>query len=334
MKVVVTGGCGFVGRKLIHRLLEQGTLPGPDGRPRTIDTLVAIDAVETPPPLPDDPRLVTRIDDISAPGVLASLIDRETEAVFHLAAVVSAGAEADFDLGMAVNMDATRMVLEACRSTGAVPRVVYASSVAVFGGAMPDVIRDDTLLSPQTSYGTQKAIGELLLNDYSRKGFVDGRGLRLPTVVIRPGKPNKAASTFASSIIREPLQGDTADLPVPMDTRMYVMSPEKVVDSLLHAYGLPADAMAPYRTVTLPGLTVSVADMLDALERIGGAEVRGRVKDAPDPSITKIVSGWAHTFDAARARALGFEPDADYDGIVRRFIEDDMVIPAREGTGS
>jgi nucleoside-diphosphate-sugar epimerase len=328
MKVVVTGGCGLVGRKLIRRLLDTGTLPRPDGPPQTIERIVAVDAVETPPPLPGDPRLTVRIDDISRPGVLDAVIDRDTTVVFHLAAIVSAGAEADFDLGMAVNLDATRRLLEACRAVGTVPRVVFSSSVAVFGGAMPDVIGDDLLLSPQTSYGTQKAIGELLLNDFSRKGFVDGRGLRLPTVVVRPGKPNKAASTFASSIIREPLQGQTAELPVPTDTRMYVMSPGRVVDALVHACTLPAEAWAPYRTLTLPGLTVSVAEMLAALERVGGAEARARVVETPDPAIARIVAGWAHTFDAARARSLGFQADADYDGIVRAFIAEDRVLPS------
>lgn len=334
MKIVVTGGCGFVGRKLIQRLLDQGTLPGPDGKPRTIDRLVAVDAVETPPPLPEDPRLVTRIADIARPGLLAEVIDGDTQAVFHLAAVVSAGAEADFDLGMAVNLDATRMLLEACRNAGTVPKVVYASSVAVFGGDLPPVIPDGLLLSPQTSYGTQKAAGELLLNDFSRRGFVDGRGLRLPTVVVRPGKPNKAASTFASSIIREPLQGDSAELPVPSDTKMYVMSPVKVVDALLHAYGLPTDAMAPYRTLTLPGLTVSVAEMLDTLERIAGAETRARVIEKPDPAIARIVAGWAHTFAADRAQALGFQADPDYEAIVRGFIAEDMIVPNRAGAAS
>jgi D-erythronate 2-dehydrogenase len=244
--------------------------------------------------------------------------------VFHLAAIVSANAEEDFDLGMRVNLEGTRNVLEACRALPRPARLVFASSVAVYGGDMPDVLDDGTILTPQTSYGAQKAIGELLLNDYSRKGFVDGRALRLPTIVVRPGRPNRAASTFASSIIREPLAGQEAVCPVGRDAAMYILSPRRVVDALIRAFELPPDAFGMTRMLTLPGITVSIGEMVDALEEVAGERVAARVKWEPDPKIQKIVAGWPTAFDARRARAMGFQVDPDFASIIRAHVEDEL----------
>ncbi|MGH6915383.1 MAG: D-erythronate dehydrogenase, partial [Geminicoccales bacterium] len=244
MRIVITGGAGFIGRKLAKALLERGELETAAGR-RSIESLVLFDVAHAEG-LPDDRRIVTVTGDITDADEVRRLIG-DTTAVFHLAAIVSADAEQNFDLGMAVNLGGTQNVLAACRALPQPARVVLASSVAVYGGDMPDVLDDGTILTPQTSYGMQKAAGELLLNDYSRKGFVDGRALRLPTVVVRPGKPNKAASTFASSIIREPLAGQEAICPVERDAAMYILSPRRVVEALIHAFELPAEAFGMTR---------------------------------------------------------------------------------------
>ena len=220
------------------------------------------------------------------------MISAGTHSVFHLAAVVSGQAEADTDLGYRVNLDGTRAVLDACRALGTCPRVVFASSLAVYGGALPPVVGDDTPLTPQTSYGTQKAIGELLVNDYSRKGFVDGRAVRLPTVVVRPGRPNRAASTFASSMIREPLAGRDAVCPVSPDTVMALASPRRIVAGLLHAHDLPADAFAANRSLQLPGFSVAVGEMAAAVRRAGGEAAYARIHWEPDPQIQQIISSW------------------------------------------
>ena len=247
-----------------------------------------------------------------------------TSSVFHLAAIVSGQAEADTDLGYRVNLDGTRAVLDACRALRTCPRLVFASSLAVYGGELPPAVGDDTPLTPQTSYGTQKAIGELLVNDYSRKGFVDGRALRLPTVVVRPGRPNRAASTFASSIIREPLAGRDAVCPVSPDTVMALASPRRVVDGLLRAHDLPADAFGASRSLQLPGFSVTVGEMAAAVRRAGGATVHARIRWEPDPQIQQIVSGWPPALDAPRAAALGFTADSGIDEVVQAFIEDDL----------
>ena len=274
--------------------------------------------------LPDDPRLATVAADITDAAAVRGVIGRGADGVFHLAAIVSANAEDDFDLGYRVNLDGTRHVLEACRALPEPPRLVFASSVAVYGGDMPEVLDDATILTPQTSYGAQKAAGELLLNDYSRKGFVDGRALRLPTIVVRPGRPNRAASTFASSIIREPLAGEEAICPVARDAEMYVLSPRRVIQALIHAFELPAAAFGMTRMLTLPGITVSIGAMAHALEQVAGADVARRIRWQPDPRIQKIVAGWPARCDARRARALGFEPDQDIAEIIRAHIEDEL----------
>lgn len=324
MNVLITGGTGFIGRKLVAALLARGTLPGAGGEEQPIARLRVSDVAEPLAPLPDDARIETVYGDYTAPGAAAALLGEDTDAVFHLAAVVSGQAEQDFDLGLRINLDGTRMLLDACRAAPGTPRLVFTSSVAVFGGDMPEVIDDRTHLTPQTSYGSQKAACELLVNDYSRKGFVDGRALRLPTVVVRPGKPNAAASSFASAVIREPLQGDEYDCPVKPDTGVWILSPRRVVGALIHALVLPAEAWGSYRAVSLPGMTLTVAEMVAAMGEVAGERVAARVRYAPDPFIERIVYGWATRFHTPRALAMGFEADASFEEVVRAFIDDDL----------
>ena len=247
-----------------------------------------------------------------------------TDSVFHLAAVVSGQAEADFDLGMRVNLDATRLLLERCRKLAAPPRFLFTSSLAVFGGTLPDPVPDDAPLMPQTSYGSQKAIGEHLVYDMTRKGFVDGRSLRLPTVTVRPGKPNKAASSFASGIIREPLSGVDAPCPVASATRMWVTSPRAVIANLIAGHEAPASAFAQTRSVNVPGILVSIGDMVDALRKVAGDAVADRVKWQIDPTIDRIVSTWPANFAPKLGPALGMRADPDFESIVRAYIADDL----------
>ena len=322
MQVVITGGAGFLGQRLARSLLKQGSLPDRSGRQQAISKITLVDVAAASGF--DDARLEQVTGDITDPALLERVITPQTAAVFHLAAIVSGQAEADFDLGMRINLDASRLLLERCRACGNVPRVIFTSSVAVFGGALPAVVQDHTALNPQSSYGTQKAIAELLLNDYSRKGFVDGRVLRLPTISVRPGKPNQAASSFASGIIREPLNGQPAICPVAPDVRLWLLSPRKVIAALIHGYSLSADALGQSRTVNLPGISVTVAEMVAALERVAGKRVAARVEWVHDPAIDRIISSWPGAWDTTRASGLGFVADADFDGIVRAYIEDDL----------
>jgi nucleoside-diphosphate-sugar epimerase len=320
MRIVITGGCGFLGRRLALLLLDKG---GALGR---IDELVLFDNAPSALPLPDDRRVRVVTGDIADRPTVQRLITPGTDAVFHLAAIVSGQAEADTNLGYRVNLDGTRAVLDACRALGTAPRVVFASSLAVYGGALPPAVGDDTALTPQSSYGTQKAIGELLINDYSRKGFIDGRALRLPTVVVRPGLPNRAASTFASSMIREPLTGKDAVCPVSPETVMALASPRRVVASLAHALDIDGGALGQNRVLQLPGYSVSVGDMAQALKRAGGATAYARLAWRPDPAIQAIVGSWPAALTAPRAEALGFKPDAGIDEAVQFFIEDDLAM--------
>jgi nucleoside-diphosphate-sugar epimerase len=324
MKVVITGGAGFIGRKIATKLLEKNALDLGGGKSGAVEQVTVFDVGEPDPPFPPDPRLQVMTGDVSDIDTIRRLITPDVDAVFHLAAVVSAGAEADFDLGMRVNLGGTRAVLDVCRELGTKPRICFASSVAVFGGNVPDVIQDDTHLTPQTSYGSQKAMGELLINDYSRKGFVDGRALRLPTVVVRPGKPNKAASTFASSIIREPLQGQTAICPVAPEQAMWLLSPRRVVDAFIRAAEMPAEEWGPSRSVSIPGITYTVREMVDALVKVSSKKVADRIQWKPDPDIQKIVSGWPMHFAAERGKRLGFGADSSMEEIIEAFIEDEL----------
>jgi nucleoside-diphosphate-sugar epimerase len=319
MRVVVTGGCGFLGRRVALQLLERGD----------VDELVLFDNAPPALPLPDDKRLTLVIGDIAEGAVVHRVISGGTDSVFHLAAVVSGQGEADTDLGYRVNLDGTRAVLECCAALGSCPRLVFASSLAVYGGALPPAVGDETPLTPQTSYGTQKAIGELLVNDYSRKGFVDGRAVRLPTVVVRPGRPNRAASTFASSMIREPLSGREAVCPVSRDTVMALASPRRIVAGLLHAHDLPAEAFGTNRSLQLPGFSVAVGEMAAAVRRAGGPEAYGRIRWQPDSQIQQIISSWPQALLTPRAEALGFAADSGIDEVVEAFIEDDLETQKR-----
>ena len=324
MNVTITGASGFIGRKLARRLLDANALIGKDGHEQRIERLVLFDAVGLPADLADDPRVTVVTGDITDLAMIEKVITNDTESVFHLAAVVSAGAEEDFDLGMAVNLDATRQILEISRSHGTQPTVVFASSCAAFGGDTPGVIADMTARTPGTSYGTQKVIGELLVNDYSRKQFVDGRALRFPTVVVRPGKPNKAASTFASSIIREPLRGERAVCPVTPESRMFLASPRTIVENVVRAHNLPDNDWGPSREVTLPGFTLTIREMVDALERVAGKSVVDRIDWKPDAFIQAIVSGWPPEFETTKAINLGLIRDNSMDEVIQAFIEDEL----------
>jgi nucleoside-diphosphate-sugar epimerase len=320
VRVLITGGAGFLGLALTKRLLERGTLRGADGTDQSIERLTLAD-VAAPPRAFSDDRVRVVTGDITDRALLEAAIDGATTSIFHLAAVVSGQAEADFDLGMRVNLDGTRALLEVCRAAGHVPRVVFASSVAVYGGELPPIVLDSTPLTPQTSYGTQKAIAELLVADYTRKGFVDGRSLRLPTVTVRPGKANAAASSFASGIIREPVNGEESICPVDRATKMWVISPVSTVDGFIHAHDLPSARLGANRSISLPGLSVTVGEMVDALERVAGAEAVARIRWQKDPRITRLVDTWPGELEAARARSLGFPRDENFDAIVRAYVE-------------
>jgi len=314
----------MIGRKLIASLLATPELIGCDGEKSEISSITAFDVIPPDPPLPEDVRLNFIMGEISDANAIGVMIDDDTDTIFHLAAVVSAQAEEDFDLGMRVNLDGTRTVLERCRALDHAPRVVYASSVAAFGGEMPEVINDAVTPNPQTTYGVTKVIGEYLIDDYSRKGFIDGRALRLPTIVVRPGRPNKAASTWASSILREPLAGHTAVCPVTEGTKMWMLSPRRVVEAFRHAQSLKPEAWGSHRVVNLPGITGSVAESLQALSRAGGNSARARVEFKHDAFIQDIVDGWANTFATPRGDAMGFNADTGLDEIVSVFLEDDL----------
>lgn len=314
-----------MGSRLVKALLQRGSIADAHGDDIVFDELVVSDLAPPAKAFAIDERLKTQYGDFTVAGALEALVNRETSCVFHLAAVVSGEAEKNFEKGVRVNLHGAERLLNACRSHGQCPRFVFASSAAVYGGKLPTVIDDHTLLSPQTSYGSHKAMGELMINDYSRKGFVDGRSLRLPTVVVRPGKPNAAASSFASSIIREPLQGQDVICPVASETKLWISSPRQVVQAFLHAAQLPAKNLGTQRALILPGMTTTVEEMLDGLRQVAGADVAQRVRFQPDPFIEKIVYDWATQFDPARALALGFTADPDPTHAIRAFIEDELV---------
>jgi D-erythronate 2-dehydrogenase len=307
MRILITGGGGFIGSRLAQSLAAR-------------DPAAKIVLVDVAFPNPVDPRFEAIAGDLGDPAILARALTRDTTSVFHLAAIVSGGAEADFDLGYRVNLDSFRALLEACRKLAAPPKVVFASSVAAFGGAMPEVLDDSTTPTPQTSYGAQKVISEYLIADFSRKGFIDGRSLRLPTIVVRPGKPNLAASSFASGILREPIAGVESVCPVPETTGVWVLSPRRVVEAFVHAHDLPAPAWPSSRVVNLPGLTISVKEMIAAMGRIAGPETVKRVRFVAEERIINIVKTWPVRFRTERALAMGFHADPDFDSVVRDHL--------------
>jgi nucleoside-diphosphate-sugar epimerase len=320
MNVVITGAAGFLGHRLVRRLLSGPSLLAADATPADITEIRMLDVVAGP--AINDRRAKAVIGDLADESLLATLIDGETRAVFHLGAVVSGGAEADFELGMHVNMDGTRRLLDACRTRANCPIVVFASSVAVYGGDLPDTVSDGTRLTPQSSYGMQKAIGELLVADYSRRGFIDGRALRLPTISVRPGRPNLALSSFASGIIREPLNGEEAVCPVAPETILWLLSPDTVIKSFVHAHNLPDTQIGADRSLILPGLSIAVADMVAALGRVAGVEVAARVRWERDPRVERVANTWPGRLDDGRARGLGFPADTSFDDIIRQYIAD------------
>jgi len=323
VKILITGGGGFLGFKLAGALLARGRLNGQAISGITLlDGAFALDAARV---AANDSRFHAVIGDVSDPDVLARVCRPDTAAVFHLAAVVSGAAEAHFDLGMRVNLEGTRQLLDQVRKGGRSPRLVFASSVAAFGGELPAVLDDSTIANPQTSYGTQKVIGEYLLADYTRKGFLDGRALRLPTIVVRAGKPNAAASSFASGIIREPLNGEVSRCPVGPETGVWLLSPRRVVEGFIRACELPAAAWGSRRVVNLPGITAKVAEIVEAMRKVAGTRAAKRVVYKPDARIQAIVKTWPVRLRTPRALEMGFKPDADVETVIREYIADEKI---------
>lgn len=313
MKVLVTGAAGFLGCRVIAALLSEG------GDQPEVSRIVAADTVPCPIA---DPRVDVRTGTILDPAFTSSIVEEDVDVVFHLAAVLSGQSESDFDLGLRVNVDATRGLLEACRTLHRPPRFVFSSTVAIFGAELPEIVPEDSVLQPRSSYGTAKAIAELLVSEYSRRGFIDGISCRLATVTVRPGAPNSALSSFVSGIIREPLAGIDAICPVPLDTRLWVSSPAVVTRNLLHAVRVPAAALHGRVAVNLPGMCVTPARMLDSLERVGGVAARARVRCAIDPAVARVVATWPGALDDRRARRLGFSGDLEFDEVVRQYVDE------------
>jgi nucleoside-diphosphate-sugar epimerase len=313
MHVLVTGAAGFLGSRLIDALLAR-----PAGLPH-VSRVVAADVSRG---RSDDRRVVHRQGSITDIDFVHSIVEPGVNVVYHLAAVLSGQSEAEFDAGMQVNVDATRSLLEACRRMRPAPRVVFTSTVAVFGGTLPQVVSEDAVLRPQSSYGAEKAIGELLVAEYSRRGFIDGIACRLATVAIRPGRPNAALSSFVSGIIREPLAGVDSVCPVPLDARLWISSPAVVTANLVQAARVPAAALGSERVLNFPGLCVTPGEMLDSLERIGGAAARARVRCELDERVARVVCSWPGALDATRALRLGFVADAGIDSVIGEYASE------------
>ena len=322
MKVLITGGGGFIGYRLAQALLKRGTLADGQGKQEAISQITLLDIAF---PMQPDPRLKCVIGNLTDKALLAEIIGNDTGSVFHLASVVSGGAEADFDLGYKINLEGSRALLETCRSQSRPPRYVFASTCAAFGGDLPDVVDDSTTPNPQTSYGAQKVCCEYLTTDYTRKGFIDGRSIRLPTISVRAGKPNLAASSFASGIIREPLAGVVSPCPVGPETRVWILSPGKVVDAFIHAHDLPSSAWGLNRVLNLPGITTSVQQMVDAMRTIASDKAADLVEWKPDARIQAIVKTWPAQFTTERAVKLGFVGDPDVETIIRNYISEEGI---------
>lgn len=323
MKIAIIGAAGMVGRKLTQRLVWEGQLRG-----QAITSLLLADVVEAARPEGFRGDTTIQAGDLSARSEIDRLVAARPDVIFHLAAIVSGEAEQDFEKGYRINMDGMRHLLEAIRAAHAVegyrPRLVFTSSIAVFGAPFPETIPEEYFHTPLTSYGTQKEISELLLADYSRKGFVDGIGIRLPTICVRPGTPNKAASGFFSNIIREPLAGKEAVLPVPDTVRHWHASPRSAVGFLVHAANLDTARLGPRRNLTMPGVSATVAEQIEALRKVAGDKAVSLIRREPDETIMKIVAGWPTRFDASRAEGLGFAADKSFEDIIRVHIEDEL----------
>jgi nucleoside-diphosphate-sugar epimerase len=323
MHILIIGAAGMVGRKLTARLVADGALGG-----KPITALTLVDVVAAPYPAGFNGAVNSSAADLSAPDVATQAVADRPDVIFHLAAIVSGEAEADFDKGYRINLDGTRYLFEAIRQAGLrqpyTPRVVFTSSIAVFGAPFPDAIGDEFFTTPLTSYGTQKAIGELLLSDYARKGFFDGIAIRLPTICIRPGAPNKAASGFFSNILREPLVGREAVLPVSEDVRHWHASPRAAVGFLIHAATMDLAQLGWRRAVSMPGLSATVGEQIEALRKIAGDKTVALIRREPDPTIVRIVAGWPRNFDTKRAKALGFVAETSFEQIIRAHIEDEL----------
>ena len=319
MRILITGAAGMIGRKLTHRLARDGALAG-----RAITALDLHDIVEAERPDLPGVEIGIHTGDLADAGAAAKLVAAKPDMVFHLAGVVSGEAEADFAKGYRVNLDGTRMLFDAVREAGHAPRVVFTSSIAVFGAPFPEIIPDDFHLTPLTSYGTQKMMGEALLADYTRRGFFDGVGIRLPTICVRPGKPNKAASGFFSGIIREPLAGQEAILPVPRSVVHSHASPRSAIGFLIHAASIDGALIGPRRNLTMPSIGVTVGEQIEALERVAGSDVVKLIREEPDETVWSIVKGWPTRFSATRARELGFVSEDSFDAIIRAHIEDEL----------
>jgi nucleoside-diphosphate-sugar epimerase len=310
MQIIITGGAGFLGQRLAKALLNSSM---------AFDELLLVDIVAPSNPGSDD-RVKCQQADLSEAGAAKSIITSETGIVFHLAAVVSSHAEKEFDLGWKVNLDLSRELLEACRHQRPNIRFVFASSFAVYGGMLPAMVTDTTAVTPHSSYGAQKAMVEFLVNDYTRKNLVDGRVLRLPTICVRPGRPNQAASSFVSSIIREPINGEPAICPVSPELKVLVSSPDTIIENIIKGATLDGAAFGEWRTVNLPGIEVSVQEMLDSLERVTDKETLNRVQFRPDPAINALVTSWPGAVDNTRALRLGFTVDRHFDQFITQFI--------------
>ncbi|MEK1890568.1 MAG: D-erythronate dehydrogenase [Phyllobacterium sp.] len=323
MHVLVIGAAGMVGRKLLDKIASEPGVLGKD-----IEKLILVDVIRPEAPASLADISTSRAADLSEPGIAESLIASRPDLIFHLAAIVSGEAEADFEKGYKVNLDGTRQLFEAIRLESIKapykPRVVFASSIAVFGQPFPEKIGDEFFTTPLTSYGTQKAICELLLSDYSRRGFFDGIGIRLPTICIRPGKPNKAASGFFSNILREPLVGEEAVLPVDESVRHWFASPRSAVGFFVHAANLDLGMVGERRNLSMPGLSALVGEEIAALQRVAGEKAVRLIRREPDATIQKIVAGWATDFDTRRATALGFKAEATFDDIIKAHIDDEL----------
>ncbi|WP_413710112.1 D-erythronate dehydrogenase [Rhizobium sp. Rhizsp82] len=323
MHIAIIGAAGMVGRKLTARLVKDGVLDRAE-----ISALSLIDVIEPEKPAGFEGTVNAWASDISTPGEAVKIVAGQPDVIFHLAAIVSGEAELDFEKGYRINLDGTRELFEAIRlanaEDGYKPRVVFTSSLAVFGSPFPQVIPDDFHQTPLTSYGAQKAMSELLLSDYSRRGFLDGIGIRLPTICIRPGKPNKAASGFFSGILREPLSGQEAVLPVPDTVRHWHASPRSAVGFLLQAARIDLAPLGAARSLTMPGVSATVGEQIEALRRVAGDKAVKLIRREPDELIMRIVSGWPEAFEAKRAGALGFVADTSFDEIIRIHIDDEL----------